>query len=275
MSIYPPRKQTQTDTRQELTTNHTKYLLTIRTSPTSTLLYIGGAHFWCLECQIFPDEPSANLSKIEFNEGCSLSRRFERGKDIKTIMRLLISYLHNNYPFVKALQFTDFSYRNCIESQTIDLAPFYYVLYGKTWYMANMDATFVEDADIIRFTEASSRFNALKPIMTWEEFDSYITSAHPLPIETMKSLFTSHDTWQSYFVALLEETGIEVLCSYMGPWITRFVERVGKLRFHSYEFKIPVPNSSLGKKEYMTMNYSARGGKYTRRQPKKRVGDLH
>jgi len=91
----------------------------------------------------------------------------------------------------------------------------------------------------------------------------------------MKSLFTSHDTWQSYFVALLEETGIEVLCSYMGPWITRFVERVGKLRFHSYEFKIPVPNSSLGKKEYMTMNYSARGGKYTRRQPKKRVGDLH
>jgi hypothetical protein len=272
MPPYPPKKQTQTEIRYEISTAQNKYLLTIRSSPTSTLVYIGGAHFWCLECQIFPDTPAANLSKIEFNEGCSLSGRFERGKDVKTLMRLLMSYLRIEYPFVSSLQFNDYSYRNCTGAQTIDLAPFYYILYGKTWYMAHMDATFVEESEAVRFAEAAERFNLLKLRMTWKEFDAHVTSAHPLAVAEMESLFTTHETWQSYFTALLARVGIGRLCSYMAPWITTFVSKIGKLRFHSYDFTIPV----LGGLEYITTHYSARGGRrYTRHQPKRRAMDLH
>lgn len=275
MSVYYPKKQTQTENRLELITKHNKYLLTIRKSSSSTILYIGGAHFWCLECQIFHDKKVANLPRIEFNDGCSLSGHFEHGKDVKTIMRLLISYLQDNYPAINAIQFNDFSFRNCAATQVVDLAPFYYVLYEKTWYMKHMDATFVEDDDALRFAEASARFQDMKVKMTWDVFDSYITTKHPLDVSEMKTVYESKHTWSSYFLELLEKTDIETLCSYLAPWITHFVALVGKIRFHSYDFSMPVPNPIMGKMEYSTGKYTASGGKYTRRQPRKRGLDLH
>lgn len=274
MPVYHPKKQTQDESRYELTNNN-KYLLTIRKSPTSIMLYIGGVHFWCIECQIVPDEKIANLSKIEFNEGCSLSGHFERGKDIKTIMRLLISYIQDHYPNINSIQFNDFSYRNCTSTQTIDLATFYYLLYGKTWYMKHMGATFANDDDAFIFYESSERFQKMKSKMKWNDFDSYITAKHPLSVSEIKSVYDSNQTWSSYFLELLEKTNIETLCSYMAPWITNFVTKVGRIRFYSPEFSISVPNNLMGKMEYSIGNYIARGGKYTRRQPRKKGLDLH
>jgi hypothetical protein len=238
------------------------------------MLYIGGPHFWCLECQVLVGQKIANLPKIEFNEDCSISGHFERGKDVITIIRLLISYLQNNYPMIKSIHFNDFSYRNCSETQTVDLAPFYYLLHGKTWYMVHMDAIFVEDDEALKFAEASERFQEQKSKMKWEDMDSYITAAHPLPLKDMKSLFESTYTWSSYFNTLSEKTDINTLCCYMAPWVTNFVAKVGKLRFHSPEFALPIPNSMLGKIEYRIENYNVRGGKYTRKQPKRKAIDL-
>jgi hypothetical protein len=274
MPVDPPKKQTQIETQHELITNHNKYLLTVRKSPTSTMLYIGGVHFWCLECQIFPDKKVANLPKIEYNDGCSLSGKFERGKDIKIIMHLLLSYIQDNYPIVNAIHFNDFSFRNCNATQTVDLAPFYYLLYGKTWYMRHMDATFVEDDESLKFAEASERFQEMKIKMKWEDFDSYITTKHPLSVAEMKLMFESNTSWSSYFLELLEKTDMGVMCLYLAPWITNFVAKVGKIRFHSPEFSMPVPNPFIGKIEYRIGNYIARGGKHTRRQPRKRGLDL-
>jgi hypothetical protein len=138
-----------------------------------------------------------------------------------------------------------------------------------------MGATFVEDDDALTFAEASERFQEMKSKIKWEDFDSYITSAHPLPVEVMKSLFESNKTWSSYFSAILEKTDIATLCSYMAPWVTNFISKVGKIRFQSPEFKMPVPNPLLGEIEYTIGIYNARGGKYTRKQPRKKGLDLH
>ena len=101
MPRYFPKKQTQTEHRFEIATSRNKYLLTCRESSTSILIFIGGIDTYCVEFQIFPDNPIASLSKIAYDEKCSLTGRYERGTDTHTLLSLMFSYIQDNFPYVK------------------------------------------------------------------------------------------------------------------------------------------------------------------------------
>lgn len=276
MPKYYPKKATQSETREEIATAHNKYLLTTRVSDSSTMLYIGGATTYCLECQIFKHNPVAHLPKIEYDEKCSLTGRFERGTDIMTLLMLLQTLLQERYAHITHIAFDDYSFRECSDKLYIDLAPFFYAFYGKTWYMACMDAFVRNPVDVRRFQEQSRVFQESKRTTSWKVYDSYVTTTHPLPEDTMIELFEASHTWIDFFNLVKQnlEHNMPKLCLYMAPWITNFIEQFGKLKFKSIEFAMPVPNPKLPTLSYTSSPYVASGG--TRKvQRRRKAMDLH
>jgi hypothetical protein len=300
MPRYHIKKPTQTETREEIETSSNKYLLTSRESEYSTMIYIGGLDSWCLECQIIRENPVANMPKIEYDERCSLSGRFvpcesyklglfsdygpsahntkisnlnvrgSGGVDTIGIMALMISYIQNKFPHVTHITFDDYSRRNCDDRQSIDLAPFYYLFDGKTWYMNKMGAQFFNTSDLEYFTNATKRFQELKPTMTWEDYDACVNTAHPLPDTEMRTIFEESPTWFVFFNELKKRVDIADLCIYMAPWIKDFVKRKAGLYFSSMTFVMNVPNPTLPTISYTLKPYVKSGGRYTRKQHRMR-----
>jgi hypothetical protein len=267
MPQYPPKKESHRELKFTVQTHQNKYLLTVRQSSSSILLYIGGQNQYCIECQIFPGNPIGHLSKIAYDEKCSLTNRFERGTDTKAIMALICSYLQNEYGYVKKLTFQDMSYRECSEKQTIDLAAFYYLLYGQTWYMLQMSATIPNKQQESLFKATSKDFLDKKASTTWSEFDKYITSSHPLPESDMITIYNNSKSWSEYFTVLRNKIGVEELCSYMAPWVTQFVKQMAQIQFTAIEFEMSVKNPQLPVLEYTLSPYIAQSaGKYTRKR---------
>lgn len=265
MPKYYPKKQSQIESQYELSAFKNKYLLTRRTSEYSTMIYIGGIDYYCLECQIVNNSPIANLAKIMYDNRCSLTGRFDRGTDTIAIMQLLLSYIQKMYPYVNQITFDDYSYRSCNESHQIDLAPLYYVLDMKTWYMSKMDATLYDPVEKQLFEHRTRAFQTSKSETTWETYDEFVTSRHPLPEEDMMELFAFEHTWQDFFQALKARVGLPNLCVYMSPWITNFVKVFAKLQFHSMKFVLAVPNPVIPIVEFTIKSY-VKGGKYTRKR---------
>lgn len=274
MPRYYSKKPTQIEKKYEIKNEYNKYLLVTRISPFSTMLYIGGIDNWCLEIQISPDNLIAQMPKIEYDEKCSLTGRFNRGVDTLQILSLMISYITNEFPHIRHIAFEDFSYRKCNDRQHIDLAYFYYALYGQTWYMKKMGARFERAEDLEKFTNASRIFNEMKKTMKWEDYDDCVSTEHPLPTDTIIKIYNAADTWHSFFRELSNQVDIAELCEYMSPWITTFIKKYTDLHFTAMKFIIDVPNMYLPKMNYNLIAYIKNGGKYTRKRQKKRKVDL-
>ena len=291
MPNYYPKKPSQEETRKEIETSTNRYLLTLRKSATSTMIYMGGVNTWCIECQVIHDYPIANLVKIVYDEKCSLSGKFKRGTDTKGLMALMLTYIRSNYPFVNQITFEDYSTRECDDKEQIDLACFNYLLKGKTWYMDKMGATIFTEKDQADFNKATENFNKLKRKMSWEDYDSDIHFAHPLLPEEMKTIFHESNTWQEFFnnvlqkISKLKESPYDVrlpkditkevvdlsdMCRYMNPWIKNFVKKHANLDFTSIKFVMPIPNPMLPEVIYTLKPFIRNGGKYTRKYRKRR-----
>ena len=289
MPPYPPAKSSQYEKNLLLRVGSHIYRLSARTSEFSTMIYLGGHTTQCIECQVFPTNPIGNLVKIAYDERCSLSGMFERGSSIKQLLAVLLSYLQKYYPYVTALSFTDASSRDCGSKHTIQLASFYYLLYGKTWYMQNMAAVFAKSADTMRFQKANTSFQARKATMTWEEFDRYITAKHPLSEEMMKELYNNASSWSEYFQSLRDKIGAAELCEpdsaeqslsnvwtdaeyrlqteYMAFWIDSFMSNIVRFSFPLYSFLLPVPNPTIPAVSFTDEPYQMGGKK--RRQTRR------
>jgi len=268
MPLYYPKKPTQTETKEVIETKTNKFLLTVRTSDTSTMLYIGGLTVWCISCQVLHNKSVANMPKIEYNETCSLTGRYKRGIDTIDILALMMAYVHDRFPNVTHITFDDYSWRSCDDQQTIDLAPFYYLMYGVTWYMSKMGATFEKEADAAHFTDANRRFQQLKLTMTWTEFDAEVTSAHPLPDSEMRRLYEGSETWPIFFSKVKEQVSIEDLCRYMAPWVKDFVRKHAGLLYESMKMIMPI----VGGVPYTISPFTKRtnGGGGTRKRHRRR-----
>ena len=194
------------------------------------MIYIGGIDYYCLECQIFLNNPIANLPKIEYDGRCSLIGRFERGTDTRAILALLFSYLQKNYPFVNQITFEDYSSRTCADQREIDLAAFHYVFDLKTWYMTHMNARFAEPSEQIVFNKKTSEFQESKKATSWAKYDSFVTMRHPLPEKEMQEMFQASKTWTEFFNAMKSRVEMGDLCTYMAPWISTFVRSFANLQ---------------------------------------------
>ena len=247
MTLYPEIKTTQVEKNEIIKTSMNSYLLKTRISDAGTLLYMGGIDKYCIECQIDPRDSVGLLSTIEYDEKCSLTGKYERGTDTLTIMTLMIEHIQAIFPHVKQLKFDDYSYRECSTGSYIDLAYFYYAIFGKTWYMKKLGAYFMADFDKLSFERFHTSFQKSKETTEWAIYDRYVTTEHPLPLEQMQKIFSETNTWVSYFTRLRDELDdIARLCIYMQPWITTFIKEKGRLRFTAYTYVMDIPIVRVG-----------------------------
>jgi hypothetical protein len=267
MPYYPGVRPTQQEKNLLIRVGSHTYRLTAQTSSFSTMIYLGGHTTHCITCQVIPSDPTGNLVKIAYDELCSLSGIFERGSGIKQLLAVLLSYLQKYHPHVTALSFTDASSRDCGLKHRIQLASFYYLLYGKTWYMQNMAAVFASSVDAARFQQADTAFQARKATMSWEDFDARIAAPDPLSKEIMKELYNTSSTWFAFFQSLRDKIGTANLCEYMAYWIDPFMTSVVRFSFPSYSFLLPVPNPSIPAVSFTDEPYQMGGKK--RRQTRR------
>jgi hypothetical protein len=274
MPVYPKLKETQTETRFIITTDTNTYLFVKHDASDNVLLYIGGETDYCIECQVFKDinKPIGDLPHVYYDVKCSLTSKFERGTDTKNMLYIMFSYIRDNYPHVKGLTLQDMSYRECDNKMTIDLASFYYLMYGETWYTKMFGAKFMYDKDRIKFEEASAKFMELKKTLTWEEYEKYVLWEHPFDNIKMKEIYDKHTSWISYFMELRDMIGVSELCIYMHHWITTFINRVMRFRFTSPTYSIMLDNPKNLYVKYKIEPYSkVKGGRrHTRRMYKRR-----
>jgi hypothetical protein len=259
-------------------TSENRFLLTVRESneSDSIMIYIGGTDTYCIECQLFKHSPIANLPKIMYDEKCSLTGKFERGTDTLRIMSLLISYIQDTYPHITSITFDDYSTRECEHGVHIELAPFYYALYNETWYMNRMNAYVYNPIEKDIFETKTLEFQASKKTTPWEIFDSFVTTKHPLPIGQMVDLYNVSKSWLDFFNALKAalKNNMKTLCEYMYPWIVSFIYKFAHIRFTAIQFAIPIQmNDKISRVEYVLSPFvKSMGGKYTRKQSKRRKG---
>jgi hypothetical protein len=279
MPQLPAKRNDMFEEKYTIEFQSSRYVLTKRWSDTSYLLYIGGKYGYCLECQLFTkdsymakftDITIGDLPHVYYEEECRLDGPFLRGIDTRRILYLLVSYIQKTFPTVRGLTFTDKSYRDCDDGQTVDLAIMYYLLYKKTWYMSVLGADFVNSNDKQRFKNAETAFDEIKGKMDWGGFKDFITVMLPIPEEEMKIMYDTNQTWQTFFLALRDRITVSTFCIFISPWIKTFWNKIFKFNFESVKFKFMFSTPELQKPlEYTLTNYVQNGGKYTRKNKRK------
>ena len=275
MPPLPDKRNDMIEKRYKIQVDNHSYVLTVRSSDTSILLYIGGRYNYCLECQLFTkDSFMAKFSDISIGDlphvyhenECKLDQPFLHGVDTTRILYLLISYISNTYPDIKGLTLIDKSYRDCDDGQSVDLAVMYYLLHGKTWYMSVVGADFLSIQDKQKFQKAEESFTSLKNTLSWDEFKQFITVKLPLPETELQHMYTSTQTWQDFFTTLRNKISISKLCIFISPWIKTFWNIFFKFKLDTVKFKFMFSNPELQNKlKYTITENKQTGGKYTRK----------
>ena len=255
-------------TRHKLQVGSKSLLLTIHESESIIILYIGGHEKYCIEVLLYKQVggetiTQGHLSHVYYNINCSLENNFQRGIDTDMILKLLMSYIKDNYPYITTLRFEDTSYRTCDNNKVIELAEMNYIFSGKTWYEMKFGA-YLDGKDILEFSKADKAFQEIKKTMEWKKFKDYITI--PFNESELEPMYTSSETWQDFFSQLRVKLGVSEFCIFLVPWFHRFMDAKFKLSLSKLKYILPL-NKSV---EYSVLNYSRGGKQFTRKKIKQR-----
>ena len=250
-------------------------LLTVHEYSSSWILYLGGYNnIFCIEAQIFKDNDMnkriyditiGNLTHIYYNVNCSIGRNFRRGIDTNMILRLLMSYVFTNYPYVNKLRFTDASYRECDNGIPVELSSMSYLTTGKTWYEKNFNAYIEKKEDSINFSKLVSDFQEKKRVMTWEQFSDFVRVDFPNGDEDARNIYEKANTWQDFFGPVRERIGVLEFCIFISTWMRNFMMQIMRFNFSSISYILPVEAKEL---RYDESVYKKGGRRITRKKLK-------
>jgi hypothetical protein len=222
--IVPPTGSSR-PTLYRVTTGGKSLKVSVYETETAYTIFIGGHHKFCIDCLITKGSSVAYLSHIYSNVQCSLEQNFRGGHDTKMIVNLLLSFIKDNFPHIREVEFNDTSSRSCDNNHVVELYEMSYIHTGKTWYEKNFGAQ-LRPNDAAKFMIEHERFQKRKAAMTWADFKMYLRGH--LPFE-MEDLYNSTTTWQDFFGKIVRQTGISEFCEFVAPWLHTFMMR--QMRF--------------------------------------------
>jgi len=200
-------------------------------------IYLGGVKHWCIHCDIVKGdngkiEEKGYLIKIRYDLLCSMEENIQRGGDISKLLKLLLQYIHNTYPSVKYLSFTDLSSRRCDNGIDTNLAVMTYLYSGKTWYEKNFDVTIAEQSE-----------DTLKQIL------HYYNESKKVPWIKIK------DIMSNYKILPYSER-MSKFCIFVSSWLDGFtLKYFNNLMGLTYKMQIKPTNISYIQKDF-------KGGRY-------------
>jgi hypothetical protein len=240
-------------------------------------LYIGGPDVYCINA--FINKPTSiyvqhgtaelsvgSISNILYNIECSMEYNFQKGLDTTAIVRLLISYVKNQYPYVSTLTFNDMSHKTCDNDQNVELSEMTYIRTGITWYQKHFRA-YLNEKDQARFLERDAKFQALKAKFTWAQMKS-IMGTESLDEDYARTLFEGAATWQEFFRPLSDTMGIAEFCIFVAPWLHSFLLHTLRFNFSGPRYSIPLEGAEI--LDYEEVAFARGGKRFTRKQLKQR-----
>ena len=272
---YPSAKSHVEVRSVALKVNNKSMRLVIHESPDVITFFIGGHTKYCIYGFIYKEGGMmakfkgisiGDFSKIHYNLECSLEHDFKRGSDTNMLLKLLLSYIHKHYPYVKQLKFEDASYRTCDDGQLIDLAEMSYITTGKTWYEKNFGAT-LDPSSRAQFKRAEQNFKEIKEHAKWDDFSRSLPKDSPVEFSEMKKIYEEASTWQEFFGPLREKMGVETFCPFISPWINSFMAGAFGMKFIQFRYLMPVEGNTIPFTEHP---YSRGGRRFTRKNLKLR-----
>jgi len=251
--------------RQNVTVGRKLMMITEYHTERSTTIYIGSDEIYCIDITLSKDigdtyKPRGFLTKIRWDGKCSINDPFEQGADTIMILKLAMTYVHNNYPTVKHMTFTDMSTRQCDNGASVSLSGMKIFTEGKTWYETQFHA--VLDPDYQSAYDAMMKYaTELKGTLPWDTFVyDTVNNATLLGIDRIKETYQSCKTWQEFFRYVRSQLGVAAFCICLSEkgWFDNFIQT--RLRFHLMSVQYLIDPSSYNI-EY-TLTPVKKGGKW-------------
>jgi hypothetical protein len=258
---YP---STLTGIRQQLKIDKHTIILTTYETNSTIHIYLGGVKRWCVHSTIHRDDNNkikeeGFLVKIRYDLLCSVEEKIQTGGDIKKLLQLLIQYIHDTYPEVKYLSFSDLSTRRCDSGTHVNLAVMTYLYSGKTWYEKNFDATISQKSknaldDIIK------KLNKSKIETPWHIIKDMMYNYKTLPFteKELEVLYKETLTWKDFFEPIFQKIDIAKLCIFVSDWLDSFIiQYFNNLMGLSYDMPIKPTNIVYTKSEFVGGRYKS------------------
>lgn len=264
---YPEKNPQETETFQVIRLGSLSILLTKRESEKQITIYLGGPTRWCVYCEL-PKvggqlKDIGYLNKVRFDLLCSMEHSFAKGHDTKQLIRLLVQYIHENYPSVTHLSFNDTSTKACDNKVDTSLAFMTFLYTEQTWYEKNFRA-FIATQSKANYEDLKRRFMDLKQ-KPWEEFWEYAyrgADSLPIPESVLKGIYDSSETWKEFYGSIVDRVGIAEFCNWISFWSQRYMHDHG-IHFMTFTFHLPIRSYGL------SFTISQKGGRRRRRYTRK------
>ena len=246
----PPPKEGAKVTIRSISVGKKRMIMTIHETSGSITIYVGNRTVYCID--VFLEKnllgkilPLGNLSKLRWDKVCTLDDDFEKGKDSVMLLKLVISFIHSNYPSVKEIIFTDLSSKECDDGNTISLAALKYLTVGKTWYEETFGAS-LDKGQISFYDNMEKQLLEKKKNITW----GYLKEIMPagkmeIPEDEIKELYEKTSRWQDFFYPIVERLGKSKTCILFAPWFDRFVRTYLRISFISLRYSLPVKDHEI------------------------------
>jgi hypothetical protein len=241
-------------------------ILTVFEELNSLTFYLGGYKIYCVDAQITKDDEGifhtrGFLTKVRYDTQCAHEGEFKRGSDTTMILKLMMTYIKNNYPEVKTMKFTDLSTRICDNGASISLSAMKLFIDGRSWYLPvpeeqeGMPSTgekyfasgWYEDHfgakiypnDKLEYNSIIENANAEKHSMTWQQFCNRYLSRTKVP-ETkvsIEEIYNTSNTWQEFFKKIRDDIGISALCIWFSENSWFHITFLRFMKFDILDFK--------------------------------------
>jgi hypothetical protein len=248
-----PEPYNETITRQLIQVERHTILLTKYECEHGINLYFGDFTNWYIHCAFDKeDETLASCGNLFIQQYEIMGWADDNTSAIDTrgFIRLLLQYIHDQYPIVTTLKFNDLSTRD-----GVNLAVMSYLCTGKTWYEKEFGAYISDIAKSnICYENDKKRLQAAKSL-PWEEIRILIHNGKWFGYtdEELKQRYEGAQTWQDFFGPILDEMGITEFCSFISHWLYIFNIRYFN-NLMSHIFIMPVADCGL---QYQISDYKS------------------
>jgi hypothetical protein len=228
-------------------------------------IYIGNRDIYCIDVQLLKDTDTNTvktgyLTKARWDAICSIEEPFSNGTDTIIMIKLLVSYIKDNYPNVSELLFNDMSTKTCDDGNSVSLSAMKIFTDGKTWYESHFDIT-IDSHNKYIYDKMKETINLKKDEISFDKFAMY-SNINSLDISNseLKDLYNNSKTWQIFFSKIRDLIGISKLCIWLSKnnWFDIFLNTILKINISTIQFILKI-------KKYNEISYKIInniGGKY-------------
>ena len=269
---YPNPRDNEIVTKRVIRIGTTKSFLIVEYESSKTInIYVGGHIKWCINCNIIKRDNIIQsigyLNQVRYDLQCSLEHSFLKGIDTKQIVYFLVQYIHNRYPEVKELLFSDLSIRQCDNYTYVNLAVMTYLYSEQTWYEKNFGAYIApkEEEEYKRIKKEYEKVDKNgRNKVDWEIIRNTIMHNKILTKMSdseLEVLYNKSKTWKEFFEPIYNKIKIDKFCIFISIWLSTFINRYFN-NLQGLKYMIPIKDNKI---EYVESEYKTGGRRFTRK----------